>query len=95
MQFSFMYNNTANILSDVKKLLGRTLQLGSRTDTLTTDTPLLGALPELDSMAVVSLLTALEDHFGFSIADDEINADTFATLGSLLMFVEEKLNCQP
>jgi acyl carrier protein len=86
-----MYNNTANILSDVKKLLGRTLQLGSRTDTLTTDSPLLGALPELDSMAVVSLLTALEEHFGFSIADDEINADTFATLGSLLMFVEEKL----
>jgi acyl carrier protein len=90
-----MYNNTATILSDVKKLLGRTLQLGSRTDTLTTDSPLLGALPELDSMAVVSLLTALEEHFGFSIADDEINADTFATLGSLLMFVEEKLNCQP
>jgi len=80
-----------NILPDVKKLLSRSLQLGSRAEALTMNSPLLGALPELDSMAVVSILTTLEEHYGFTIDDDEISAETFATLGSLVEFVELKL----
>lgn len=80
-----------NILPDVTKLLSRSLQLGPRADALSMASPLLGALPELDSMAVVSILTTLEEHYGFTIDDDEISADTFATLGSLVEFVELKL----
>jgi acyl carrier protein len=76
----------------VKNLLGQTLQLGPRADSLTLASPLLGALPELDSMAVVTILTAMEEHFGFVVDDDEISADTFATLGTLTAFVEQKLN---
>lgn len=75
----------------VKDLLSQTLQLGPRADSLTLDSPLLGAMPELDSMAVVTILTAMEDHFGFSVDDDEISADTFETLGTLTAFVEQKL----
>jgi len=84
--------NAMNIQTDVKNLLARSLQLGTRADALTPGSPLLGALPELDSMAVVAILTALEEHFGFTVDDDEISADTFATLGSLVEFVELKLN---
>lgn len=80
-----------NTLSEVKNLLARSLQLGPRADALTAASPLLGALPELDSMAVVAIITALEDHFGFTIADDEISAETFASLGSLTEFVKHKL----
>lgn len=58
---------------------------------LTAATPLLGALPELDSMAVVNLIGALEDRFGIAIDDDEIGASTFETVGSLASFVEQKL----
>jgi len=76
----------------IKKILAQTLQLGSRADALTSRSVLLGALPELDSMAVVTILTHLEDHFGFVVEDDEITADTFATLGSLTDFVDQKLN---
>jgi acyl carrier protein len=43
-------------------------------------------------MAVVSLITALEEHFGIAVADDEIEASTFATLGSLAEFVQQKLD---
>lgn len=82
-----------NIQSDVKNMLARSLQLGApRADALTAESPLLGAVPELDSMAVVNILTALEDHFGFTVDDDEISAETFATLGTLIKFVELKLN---
>lgn len=76
---------------DVKNLLAQTLQLGPRADALTTGAPLLGAIPELDSMAVVSILTAIEEQFGFVVEDDEISADVFETFGSLVAFVDGKL----
>jgi len=75
----------------IKALLNDVLQLGDRANSWNESTPLLGSVPELDSMAVVSIITALEENFGFSIGDDEINADVFATLGSLISFVEQKL----
>ena len=75
----------------VKHILADTLQLGARADAMSGATPLLGAIPELDSMAVVNVITALEEAFGFTVADDEISANTFATLGSLSAFVEKKL----
>lgn len=74
----------------LRDVLRDSLQLGARADKLTEHSPLMGAIPELDSMAVVSVLTLIEDQFGFTIADDEITADSFATLGSLLRFVEDK-----
>jgi acyl carrier protein len=80
------------IIDDVKMLVGSALQLGARTQALEASTPLLGAIPELDSMAVANVITALEEHFGFSVDDDEIGAATFATLGSLTSFVEQKLD---
>lgn len=79
------------MLDEVKTILGDVLQLGSRGKLLTPDSGLLGSMPELDSMAVVTLITALEDRFGISVADDEISADTFATLGTLVAFVESKV----
>lgn len=53
-------------------------------------TPLFGALPELDSMAVAGLLTELEDRLGIVIEDDDIDGDTFETLGSLIRFATGK-----
>jgi len=41
---------------------------------------------------VVNLITALEEHFGITVADDEIGASTFETLGSLTQFIERKLS---
>jgi acyl carrier protein len=46
----------------------------------------------MDSMAVVAIVTALEEHYGFTVADDEISADTFGTLGALADFVKGKLS---
>ena len=78
-------------LEDVKSILADALQLGERVDSFNESTQLLGNLPELDSMAVVTLITALEQQFAFTIDDDEIDADTFETLGSLTDFVDEKI----
>ncbi len=52
------------------------------------DTELFGALPEFDSMAVANLLTGIEERFGVTIEDDEVEAEDFLTYGALLAFVE-------
>ena len=80
------------MLEEVRAILADSLQLADRAANFTADTPLLGSLPELDSFAVVTVVTALEEHSDFVVDDDEISADTFATLGSLIEFVEGK--CQ-
>ena len=79
------------VLEDVKKVLGQTLRLGDKLEKIDAATPLFGSIPEFDSMAVVTVLTALEDRFGIAIEDDEIRADIFETVGSLTTFVERKL----
>jgi len=79
------------VIDDMKRLLRDTLQIGPRSHQLTEQSPLLGHIPELDSMAVVAVLTAIEERFGFVIDDSEISADTFATLGSLTDFVLLKI----
>lgn len=75
----------------VKKILKRQLQLGDKVDEFTMDTNLLGAIPELDSMGVVNIITALEEELGCEIDDDEIEADIFETFGSLVNFVAQKI----
>ena len=77
-------------LDEVRTILIDTLALGPRGAALQADSPLLGALPELDSMAVISVIGALEEQFGIAIDDDDISAETFATLGSLAAFVRAK-----
>ncbi|GMW07144.1 MAG: hypothetical protein AMXMBFR8_19400 [Nevskiales bacterium] len=79
------------IEQQVRTILKNTLQLGDRAAQLNADTGLLGALPELDSMAVVTLITALEDQFGVVVGDDEVSAETFATFGTLVEFVRSKV----
>ena len=54
-------------------------------------TELFGALPELDSMAVATLLTGIEERFAVLIEDDDVDAEDFATFGTLLAFVRRKV----
>jgi acyl carrier protein len=78
-------------VQDVIGLLRDTLQLGDRARAFSHSTPLLGHVPELDSLAVVNVITALEERFGMTVNDDEISADAFETVGSLHSFVLQKL----
>jgi acyl carrier protein len=80
-----------DVRTEVARILDEVLSLGGRAQTFTLETPLIGAIPELDSMAVVALLTSLEERLGIVAEDDEISGDTFATLGSLVEYVRGKL----
>jgi len=78
-------------IEEIKQILSDNLQLGNKVMSYKADTVLLGGIPEFDSMAVVGVITAIEDNFGIIVDDDEIDADTFQTIGSLVEFVESKL----
>lgn len=76
----------------LRQSLFETLELPRRqVDALTGESPLFGALPELDSMAVATLLTDLEDRLGIIIDDDDLDAEAFETFGSLRAFLDRKL----
>ncbi len=76
---------------EVKLLIGEILQLGDRARAFELETPLLGSIPEFDSMAVLALIHALEQQFGIQIADDELSAETFETVGRVYQFVRDKV----
>jgi acyl carrier protein len=85
----------APMIDEIRAVLKETLHLGDRAARLDARSGLFGSLPELDSNAVVGLVVALEERFGITVHDDEISAETFATVGSLVRFVERKLGRAP
>lgn len=80
-----------NALKETLRILDEVLSLDGRSSMFSRETALLGAIPELDSMAVVTLITSLEEQLGIVVDDDDIDGSTFATVGSLADFVGEKL----
>jgi acyl carrier protein len=80
-----------DVTKEVVRVLDEVLSLNGRSASFTRSTHLLGSVPELDSMAVVSLITGIEERFGIIIDDDEIDGNLFADVGSLSDFVASKL----
>ena len=79
---------SASTLDGVVSVLAETLGIEERAHALNADTPLFGSMPELDSLAVVEVVTSLEERFGFQVDDDDFTGDVFETVGSLAAFVE-------
>jgi acyl carrier protein len=82
-------DTTSSTLDEVKTLVAETLGIEDRLDSMDASTRLFGEMPELDSMAVVALLTEIENRFGFEVDDVGFTADAFDTLGTLAAFVEK------
>jgi acyl carrier protein len=82
---------TGTTIDDVKAVLVSVLGIEDRAATIDDGTQLLGNLPELDSMAVLELVAALEERFGVTIDDDEVTAEVFDTLKSLAALIDSKL----
>lgn len=75
--------------ADIIRLLTDVLGLDSRTP-LQGDSLLLGNVPELDSMGVLTVITALEDTFGITVHDEDISAATFESVASLCTYVSQQ-----
>lgn len=89
-----MSNITSETMDGVREVLVSSLELRQTPADLQPDTPLFGALPELDSLGVLALVTDLEEHFDIIVDDEEFGADLFETVATLTDFVETKLKAR-
>jgi acyl carrier protein len=83
--------NPTITLDDVKAVVVETLGIEDRAATIDASTPLLGSLPELDSLAVAELVVAFEGRFGVVFDGEDVTAEAFETLGTLTELVAGKL----
>ncbi len=77
------------ISTEVKQIIINSVNAGVPAAEMANDYELAGNV--LDSMAVTNLIIALEDHFGFTLDDDELTAEDFETVSTLTNLVERKL----
>ena len=83
---------TTQIDTTIRAVLRDVLALSEdRAAAMDDATPLFGALPELDSMAVAGVLTELEDRLGIVIEDDEVDGEMLETFGALKTFAAGKV----
>ena len=85
------FEGTSEVEATVRAVLTDVLAIDAdRAAGFAADTPLFGALPELDSMAVAGVLTELEDRLGIVIEDDEVDGAMLETFGALVTFAAGK-----
>lgn len=82
--------SSSSSLDGVTAVLVETLGIETRAATIDATTPLFGSMPELDSLAILDLVTGLEERFDIMIDDTDFTGDIFETVGSLSAFVDDK-----
>ena len=76
-----------DIQQEVLQLLDDVLGLNGRAQHFSAETPLLGSVPELDSMAVLAVIQEIELRFEIEVPDDEVDGSSFETVGTVVDFV--------
>ena len=76
---------------EIKQLLIDVLSLDISPTEIDDDALLLGDIPEFDSMAIIAVITSLEENYGFSSADDELTAEVFESVETVVDFVQQHL----
>ena len=85
-----MMHARAASIDGVIEVLAEVLSIQERAASLDESTPLFGSLPELDSLAVLELITALEERYGFEVDDADFTGEIFETVGTLAAFVDKQ-----
>ncbi len=84
--------NETEQLRALLPVLDESLELQGRASSFSADTPLLGALPQLESLGLINLLAAIQERLGCPISDDDLSAEVFSTVGTLAQWVQQVQN---
>lgn len=76
-----------NIINQLKDLIANSLDLNISPDEVTPDAPLFEEGLGLDSIAIVELITLLEETFGFEFDEDHLNLEAFHDVKTLAAFI--------
>ena len=82
------------IVQSVKRTIVRSLGLEIAPEELGDDEVLFGSGLGADSVATLGVVFALEAEFGIEVDDDELRVELFATIRSLVDYVEGKLRAR-
>jgi acyl carrier protein len=74
----------------VKDLIVRRLKLEIDPASILDDAPLFGEGLGLDSIDALELVLGLEQEFGIKVEDEEVGVKAFASVNSLVDFIEQK-----
>jgi acyl carrier protein len=77
------------VIDDIRALLVR-LTNRSELATIPAETALFGDVVALDSLTGTLLLREIKTRWGVDVADEDINLDALATLGTLASFVAQR-----
>lgn len=79
------------LIIELASLLESALGLKSGAISPHAESLVLGAIPEFDSMAAVNLIVNLEEEYDIVIHDDEVDGETFSSLGSMATYLQQKI----
>ncbi len=78
-------------IEQVLEVLAESLPLPESTYEMGEQAPLLGTIPELDSMAITGIIAALEKSFDIVFDEDDLDAKAFQTVGTLRDLIASKM----
>jgi acyl carrier protein len=76
----------------IKAALVKSLRLKMDPTAIPDDVPLIGKGLGLDSVSVLQLVGAVEEVFGITVDDTDINRDLFQSVASFAAYVRKKLD---
>ena len=80
-----MTNPTIDRLSN---LIVQKLDANVRLEDIQPDTALLESGLKLNSLAIVDMITAVEEEFGIQFGEDDLNMDAFASVAALARIID-------
>lgn len=78
-------------IEQVLEVLAESLPLPETTYQMGEQAPLLGAIPELDSMTITGIIAGLEKNFDIVFDDEDLDAGAFQTVGTLRDLIASKM----
>ena len=78
-------------IEQVMEVLAQSLPIPEDMRRMGAQAPLLGAIPELDSMAITGIIAGIEKCFDIVFDDSEPDAQAFETVGTLRDLIASKV----
>ncbi len=81
----------AEIIPLLKNLIASEMDVNLKADQIKDDSPFFAGGLGIDSIAIVELISLVEERFGVQFGDEDLVPESFANLGALAGLVARKL----
>jgi acyl carrier protein len=82
------------LVNQLKTIMAEELDVNLKVEDIDENASLFEDGMGLDSIAIVELISLVEEHFGFQFSDTELTPESFSNLSMLADFISGKLSSQ-